>query len=86
MFGDSRKETALWTIGMLVAAGIPILGALYVVNTFIAPHDPTDPLIVQVASNLSRLPHWQSKAASASGNSSLAATLFRRNRISFCHR
>jgi hypothetical protein len=47
MFGDSIKETTLWIIGMLVAAAITIWGAFYVVNNFIAPHDPTDPLTVK---------------------------------------
>jgi hypothetical protein len=45
--GDSIKETVLWIVGMLVAAGITIFGALYVVNNFIASHDPTDPLTVK---------------------------------------
>jgi hypothetical protein len=31
-------------VGLLMAAGILILGSFYVVNNFIAPHDPTDPL------------------------------------------
>ena len=47
MFGDSIKETALWIVGMLVAAGITILAALYEVNNFIAPHDQSDPLTVK---------------------------------------
>jgi hypothetical protein len=47
MLGDSTKETALWIVGMLVAAGITIWGALYVVDIFLAPHDPTDPLVTK---------------------------------------
>jgi hypothetical protein len=45
MFG-STKELLMWIAGMLAAAGIAILAVLYVVDHFIAPHDPTDPLTV----------------------------------------
>jgi hypothetical protein len=44
MFGESGKELALWIGGMLVAAGIAVWGAFYVVNNYIAPRDTTDPL------------------------------------------
>ena len=37
----------MWITGMLVVAGIMILALLYVVDHFIAPHDPTDPLTVK---------------------------------------
>jgi hypothetical protein len=33
-----------WLIGMLVAAGLTILGAIYLVNNVLAPRDATDPL------------------------------------------
>jgi hypothetical protein len=46
MFG-STKELAMWITGMLVVAGIMILALLYVVDHFIAPHDPTDPLTIK---------------------------------------
>jgi hypothetical protein len=46
MFG-STKELAMWITGMLVIAGIMILALLYVVDHFIAPHDPTDPLTIK---------------------------------------
>jgi hypothetical protein len=38
---------AVWLIGMLVAAGLTILAVLYVVDVFIHPADPTDPLTRQ---------------------------------------
>ena len=44
MFGESTKEVLLWIAGLLVATAITILGAFYVVDHFLAPHDPTDPL------------------------------------------
>lgn len=48
MFGEfSTKELLLWIAGLLVAAGIVIVGAIYAVNNFIAPHDPSDPLTNQ---------------------------------------
>jgi hypothetical protein len=47
VFGDSTKEMAVWLIGMLVAAGLTILAVLYVVDVFIHPPDPTDPLTRQ---------------------------------------
>jgi hypothetical protein len=34
----------LWITGLLVATAITMWGAFYVVDNFIAPHDPTDPL------------------------------------------
>lgn len=43
MFG-STKELLMWIAGMLVAAGIPILAVIYLVDHFIAPHDSSDPL------------------------------------------
>jgi hypothetical protein len=43
VFG-STKELAMWIAGMLVVAGIAILAVL---DHFIAPHDPTDPLMTK---------------------------------------
>ena len=37
----------MWIAGVRVAAGIAILAVLYVVDHFIAPHDPTDPLTIK---------------------------------------
>jgi hypothetical protein len=44
MFGESTKAVLLWITGLLVATAITMWGAFYVVDNFIAPHDPTDPL------------------------------------------
>jgi hypothetical protein len=47
MFGESTKETLLWIVGMLFAAGITIVGLIWVVNNVIAPRDRTDPLMTK---------------------------------------
>jgi hypothetical protein len=45
MFGEfSTKEMLIWVAGMLVAAAVIIVGAIYAVNTFIAPRSQGDPL------------------------------------------
>jgi hypothetical protein len=47
MFGEfSTKELLLWIAGLLVAAAIDIVGAIYV-NNILAPHDASDPLTNQ---------------------------------------
>jgi hypothetical protein len=38
---------AAWLIGMLVAGGLTIFAVFYVVDVFIHPPDPTDPLTRQ---------------------------------------
>jgi hypothetical protein len=48
MFGEfSTKELLLWIAGLLVTAVIVIVGAIYVVNNILAPHDASDPLTNQ---------------------------------------
>ena len=44
MFGDSAKEAWMWVGGLLVAAVILIFGMRLLVDNYIAPHDPGDPL------------------------------------------
>ena len=47
MFGETIKEIVLWVGGMLVAAGITILSAIYVADRFIAPPDRNDALVIK---------------------------------------
>lgn len=44
MLGFSTKEVLLWLGGMLVAAAITILGAIWVVDALVDPRDTNDPL------------------------------------------
>lgn len=47
MVGDSAKEIMLWIGGLLVAGAITILGAIWAVDSYLAFHDPNDPLTEQ---------------------------------------
>ena len=46
MFG-SAKDLLLWIAGTLVVAGIPILAVIFIVDSFIDPYNPSDPLASQ---------------------------------------
>ena len=43
MFG-TNKELLLWIVGLSVAGVVTIWAALYAVDHFIVPHEPSDPL------------------------------------------
>ena len=44
---ESAKEILLWIAGMLVVAGITILAVIFIVDSFIDPYNPSDPLASQ---------------------------------------
>jgi hypothetical protein len=46
MFG-TNKELLLWIVGLSFAGVITIWAAFYVVDNFIPPHDPADPLTIK---------------------------------------
>jgi hypothetical protein len=48
MFGTyPAREILMWIGGMLMAAAIAIFGVIFLVDAYLAVHDPADALVIQ---------------------------------------